>query len=110
MYTAKSFSQKGGWISNDTVLERIDNQYWKIEVGNFQSWMLSFTKFVGEWETAELEPSKIQIDYRYTMHSSNFLIYPLCWLFTKLYWKIYMKRVIENIRKMIENEEPYLYM
>lgn len=109
VFAAKSISQKGGWISNDTVIERIENTYWKIEVSNFQSWMLSFTKFVGEWKTSELEPNKIHIDYRYTMHSSNIQLFPFCWLFTKIFWKIYMKRVIENIRKMTKNEEPYMY-
>ncbi|NOT73576.1 MAG: hypothetical protein HOP08_01520 [Cyclobacteriaceae bacterium] len=36
VFVAKSLSQKGGWASNDKVLERIENQYWKIEVSNFQ--------------------------------------------------------------------------
>jgi hypothetical protein len=56
VYAAKSLTQKGGWASNDTVLERIENKYWKIEVSNFQAWMLGFTKFTGEWQTTELEP------------------------------------------------------
>lgn len=98
VFAAKSISQKGGWISNDKVIERRENEYWKIEVSNFQSWMLSFTKFVGEWETTEIEQNKIQILYVYTSHSSNVLLYPFCWLFTKLFWPIYMKRVLENIR------------
>lgn len=109
VFAAKSLTQKGGWISNDKVLERIENKYWKIEVSNFQIWMLSFTKFVGEWKTSELEANKIKIDYTYTMHSSSFLLYPLNWFFTKLFWRIYMKRVMKNIRKMIENNEPYQY-
>ena len=51
VYAAKSLTQKGGWASNDTVLERIENKYWKIEVSNFQAWMLGFTKFTGEWQS-----------------------------------------------------------
>jgi len=109
VFVAKSITQKGGFASTDTVIERIENKYWKIEVGNFQAAMLGFTKFVGEWETTELEPNKIQIDYTYTMHSKYVLLYPLNWLFTKLFWRVYMKHVLENIRKMVEANEPYLY-
>ena len=109
VFVAKSISQKGGWASTDKVIERIENKYWKIEVSNFQSWMLGFTKFVGEWKTTELEPNKIQIEYTYTLHSNSPLFYPLNWIFTKTFWRIYMKRVLENIRKMAEGNEPFQY-
>ena len=109
VFVAKSMTQKGGWASNDKVIERIENTYWKIEVSNFQAWMLGFTKFVGEWETSELEPNKILINYTYTLHFDAILLYPLNWLFTKTFWKAYMKRVLENIRKMADQDEPYLY-
>lgn len=109
VFVAKNFVQKGGWASTDTVIERVENKYWKIEVGNFQSWLLSFSRFVGEWKTTELEPDKILVEYTYTMHSENPIFYPLNWLFTKTFWRIYMKRVLENIRKMADDQEPYLY-
>ena len=109
VFTAPSPTFKGGEASVDRMLERIENRYWKIEVGNFQSWMLSFTKFVGEWKTTELGPGKIQIEYTYTMHSTNPLLYPFNWLFTKTFWRVYMKRVLENIRKMAEGDEPFLF-
>ncbi len=109
IFVARSLTHKGAWASNDHILERIENSYWKIEVNQFQAWMLSFTKFVGEWQCTELASNQIQIDYTYTMHSSNQLLYPLNWLFTKLFWRVYMKQVLENIRIMIQNNEPYLY-
>jgi hypothetical protein len=109
VFVAKSISQKGGWASVDKVIERKENDFWIIEVNDFQSWMLGFSKFVGEWKTTELEPNKIEIEYRYTLHSEITLLYPLNWLFTKTFWKVYMKRVLENIRKMTEDKEPYLY-
>lgn len=109
VFAAKTISFKGGEVSSDTVIERIENEYWKIEVGDFKSWMLGFTKFVGEWKTTELEPNKIQIDYTYTLHSKAFLLYPLNWLFTKTFWRVYMKRVLRNIEKMALNKEPFLY-
>lgn len=109
IYVAKSLTQKGGWASVDKVLVREENNYWKIEVSEFQSWMLGFTKFVGEWRTTELEPNKILIDYTYTLHSNTVWFYPVNWLFVHTFWRIYMRRVLENIRKMIEQNEPYLY-
>lgn len=106
---AKSLSQPGGFASVDKVIERIGNQYWKIEVSDFQAWMLGFSKFVGEWRTTELEPNKVFVEYTYTLHSDVALLYPLNWLFTKTFWRTYMKRVLENIRKMAEGNEPFLY-
>ena len=91
VFVAKSISQKGGFASVDTVIERVENQYWKIEVSDFQSWMLGFTKFAGEWRTTELEPNKIEIEYIYKLHSNAPLLTPLNWLFAKTFWKMYMK-------------------
>ena len=102
VYAAKSLTQKGGYVSMDHVLERIENQYWKIQVDDFQAWMLGFYKFVGEWKTTELEPNKILIEYTYHLHAKQPLLYPLYWLFARTFWKTYMKRVLENIRKMTQ--------
>ena len=109
VFVAKSFSQKGGWASVDKVIERIENQYWKIEVSEFQSWMLGFSKFSGEWRTTQLEPNKVLVKYTYTLHSDVGLLYPFNWLFAKTFWRTYMKRVLKNIRKMAYANEPYLY-
>jgi hypothetical protein len=109
VYVARSLTQKGGFASVDKVIERIENKYWKIEVSDFQSWLLGFTKFVGEWKTTELETKKILVEYTYYLHSNMAVLYPLNWLFAKIFWRIYMKRVLENIRQMTYNEEPYLY-
>lgn len=109
VFVAQSWTQKGGFASVDKVIERVENKYWKIEVSDFQAWMLGFYKFEGEWQTTELEPNKILIDYTYTLYANTALLYPLNWLFTHLFWKAYMNQVLENIRKMIDNNEPYLY-
>ena len=109
VYAAKSLTQKGGFASVDKVLERIENDYWKFQVDEFQSWMLGFYKFVGEWKTTEIEPNNILVEYTYTLHSDNPLLYPLNWLFAKTFWKTYMKRVLENVRQMAYNNEPYKY-
>jgi hypothetical protein len=109
VFVAPSLTQKGGWASVDQVVERIENEYWKIEVSDFKSWMLGFTKFAGEWRTTELEPNKILIEYTYTLHSDIRFLYPLNWLFAKTFWINYMKRVTENVRMMAYRGEPYLY-
>ncbi len=109
VFAAKSLTQKGGFASMDRVLERQENNYWKIQVDDFQSWMLGFYKFVGEWKTTELAERKILVEYSYTLHAKIPVLYPLNWLFTKTFWRIYMKRVLENIRIMAYNEEPYQY-
>ena len=56
---AKSLLHKGGYVSMDKVLDRKENDTWKIEVYDFQMPMLSFYKFTGEWQTTELEKNKI---------------------------------------------------
>jgi hypothetical protein len=71
--------------------------------------MLGFYKFVGEWQTTEMEPNKILVEYTYTLHADIVLLYPLNWLFAKTFWKTYMKRVLENVRQMAYNNEPYKY-
>ena len=109
VYAAKSLTQKGGFASVDKVIERIENNYWKFEVSEFQSWMLGFYKFVGEWRTTEIEPNKILVEYTYTLHSEDALLYPLNFLFAQTFWKTYMKRVLENVKQLAYNNEPYLY-
>lgn len=109
VFAAKSLTQKGGWASVDKIIERIDNSYWKFEVSDFQSWLLGFTKFVGEWRTTEISDNKILIEYTYTLHANTIWLYPLNWLFTNTFWRIYMKRVLENVRKLAYNNEPYQF-
>ena len=109
IFVAKSMAQPAGFSSIDRVLERIENKYWKIQVDEFQSWMAGFYKFVGEWKTIQIEERKILVEYNYYMHSNQPLFYPINWLFAKLFWKRYMKRVLELIRVMAYEEEPYLY-
>jgi hypothetical protein len=102
VFVKKTLIQKGGWASSDKVIERIENQYCKIEESDFQTWILGFTKFVGEWQTTQIDQHKILIEYTYTMHSNNSIFYTLNWIFTKFFWRIYMKRVMENVRIMAE--------
>jgi len=109
IFVERSITQKGGFASSDKVIERIENKYWKIEVSDFQSWMLGFSKFTGEWQTTEIEENKVLVEYSYTLQGDISLLYPLNWLFAQTFWRTYMKRVLENIRQMAYDNEPYLY-
>mgnify|MGYP000213956128 FL=1 len=71
--------------------------------------MLGFYKFVGEWQTTELAADKIAIDYTYTLHSHNILLYPLQWLFANVFWRKYMIHAMENVRQLALSKEPYQY-
>jgi hypothetical protein len=109
VFVAASPTFQGGESSVDEVLERVENQYWKIRVSDFKAWMLGFTDFVGVWRTTEIQKNQILIEYTYTLHAETWWLYPLNWLFTHTFWRIYMKRVLENVRKMAIEQEPYLY-
>jgi hypothetical protein len=109
VYAAPSLSQKGGFVSVDRVIERVENKYWVIEVSDFQSWMLGFYKFTGEWKTTETVPGQVLVDYTYALHAHSAWLYPFNWLFAKIFWKTYMKKVLENVRGMIDEQSPYLY-
>ena len=87
VHVAKSLTQRGGFASVDRQLERKENQYWRIPVDEFQSWMLGFYRFVGEWKTTPLAENKIQVDYTYHLHSRGLLLHPFRWMFAQLIWR-----------------------
>lgn len=109
VYAAASITQRGGFISMDKVIERIENKYWKIEVYDFQSWMLGFHKFTGEWVTQPIEKERTKIIYTYTLHANGIWFYPLNWLFAHVFWKKYMRRVLSNVRNIACGNEAFLY-
>lgn len=109
VFAAPSLTFAGGESSVDRVLDRVENKYWKIEVSEFKAWMLGFDRFTGEWTTTPVSENSIRVDYQYTLHANTYLFYPLNWLFAHVFWKKYMLRVIENIRRLIDQEEPYMY-
>lgn len=109
IFMAKGPAFKGGESSLDKVLERKENEYWKIEISDFKTWSMGFEKFQGEWFTTQLQDGRIQVRYKYTMFSNSSVFYPFHWLFTKLVWRNYMRHVLENIRKLTIAEVPYLH-
>lgn len=109
VFAAPTVGFKGGEAALDVVLERRENEYWKIEVRDLQYQMLGFERFQGEWITTPQPDGRIRIDYRYAMISKVAWLYPLQWVFTKTVWRLYMKHVLENIREMVREEAAYLH-
>jgi hypothetical protein len=114
VFAAKAWTFGGGEVSSDRVIERVENDHWVIEVADFRTWMLGFDRLVGEWKTTALGPDEIRVDYTYTLHAPTPwflapLAFPAQWLFGQLFWRIYMGRVLENVRAMAYAAEPYQY-
>jgi hypothetical protein len=42
IYVANTIFHKGGFAFMDRVIERVENNYWKIQVDNFQLWTFGF--------------------------------------------------------------------
>ena len=58
VFAATSLTFAGGEASMDRVLERIENEYWKIEVSNFTSWMLGSTNSPASGGRPSAAPTK----------------------------------------------------
>lgn len=108
-FMAGSFLYKPGQFAMDKVLERRENEYWKIQLYEIKPWILGFNKFEGEWFTTREAENKIHIRYVYTLFSDQWILYPFQWLFTKTIWRIYMRHVIEKVRGLVTSEAPYLH-
>jgi len=109
IFMAKTSTFKGGEASMDKVLERVENEYWKIEIFDFKTASMGFEKFQGEWFTRQIKEGEVEIIYKYTMFSNSLLLYPFHWLFTKIIWRNYMRHVLENIKYLVKSEAPYLH-
>ena len=110
VFMAQNLGFGGGYASMDRVLERVENQRWAIEVSDFHGWMLGFTRFVGEWETREVAPGEVEVRYTYTLYGDSPWFAPARWLFAHTFWRLYMGRVLDNVRKIAYNDGPYGYV
>ena len=109
VFMEKNAFFKGGEAALDTVLEREENKYWKIELTNFTYFSMGFYKFQGEWETREISSDETEVIYTYTLFPSVPYFYPFQWLMVKLMWRTYMKHVIDNVKKLAYEKAPYLH-
>lgn len=109
VHVAKSLTQNGGFMFVDRVVERVENQFWKIQIDDFQKWMFGFHMFIGEWETTRISDNKTLVKYSYFMHSNKPILFLFNWIFVKVFWRVYMKKVVENIKNMAYSKEPYVF-
>lgn len=109
VFMAKNIAFKGGEAALDTVIERRENEYWKIEIGNMKMFSFGFYKFQGEWSTKKINETETEVIYKYTMFSNIKWAEPFQYWFTKIIWRNYMQHVLKNIKEMAKNEEPYLF-
>jgi hypothetical protein len=109
VFAAKSWTQKGGFVSMDHVLERKENERWNIKVDQFQAWMLGFYQFNGTWETTAKTEETTEIQYSYVLKAKGSLLIPFQWLFAHIFWKRYMRHVLTNIKQLIANNTPLMY-
>lgn len=99
-----------GRMAKDEVLERIENQYWKWTLYDFEVSALFFvTNGIGEWTVKESEDRLIGVKYTYTYHSRNWLMHPLNWLFVKIQIRGMMKKAIKGIKQQAESNAPFIY-
>lgn len=99
---------KAGEAMLDKVIAREENKFWVIELTDFKFPSMGFNKFRGEWKTSENPDGTIQIIYTYTLFSKWGILFPYHYPFVKIFWRIYMKHVMENIRKLADEESPYV--
>lgn len=105
---AKSIASPSEMVLKDVVLERKENEYWKIEVSNPSGRLLFFSKFIGEWQVNS-KGSSPQITYTYTLVYESGFWTPFAGLFVRLVWKPYMGNVMKNVKRLAESNEVFLY-
>lgn len=108
--TSGNFFVKKGELCDDIILKRVENTYWKWRIYNFRTKALFFaTKAEGEFFFEENTNGAISIKWMYTFYSKNKFTLPLTFLFTKLVWHRFQKKVIQKMKMMAEAGLPYAY-
>lgn len=101
---------KSSRIFTDTIVERVENSYWKWEVTDFTTIFLFFAyKGVGEWTVQEVKKEQILVHYKYTYYSKNSFTHLINWLFIKIQLRGTMKKAIKGIKRQAESNEVLHY-
>ncbi len=109
VFMAKTITFKGGEALLDTVIERKENEYWKIQVDHIKVFTFGLHTFIGEWITTPISEKQTSVTYRYTLVGKRSISYPMQWFTAKVMWPIYMKRVANNIKKLSIERANYLF-
>ena len=100
----------GKELCTETIIERIENKYWKYQLTNFKQKSFFFVKKVtGEiWVDYEQE-NKCELISQYTFLSKNAFVHPITYLFVKILWSGLQKKGLKNMKKLLENKTPFYY-
>ncbi len=97
-------------LCTERILSRLENEYWKYELVDFQQSTFFFTsKVIGEISVKEIEKNKCKVSTKYTFLTKGLISKILCFLFVHLLWSGLQKKGLNNIKKLAENKEPYFY-
>lgn len=109
VFMEKTMAFKGGEALLDTVLERRENEYWKIRVDEVKTSSMGIHTFIGEWITTPISENETKVIYRYELLGNGILLYPFQWLMAKVIWTKYMWQVMNNIKQLAISKSPYLF-
>lgn len=93
----------------DQILVREENRYWKWQLDDLP-WSMSFLKKCqGEWWCTDNGDNTITVTWTYTLFSTNILLHPITYLFTKIFWGGLQRQGIRQIKAIAESGEAFLY-
>ena len=71
--------------------------------------LLDERMILAKTETKDVGNGLVQVVYTYTLFSQDRFLLPFQWIGAKVFWRIYMWQVLENIRRLAYSDEPYQY-
>jgi len=100
----------GKELCTETIIERIENKYWKYQLTNFKQKTFFFVKKVtGEIWVELKEENQCELISQYTFKSKNSYIHLLTYLFVKILWSGLQKKGLKNMKILLENKTPFYY-
>lgn len=100
---------KGGEFGFDEIFEKDENKYWRWQVSGFGLSMFFAKIAQGEWWCTDNKNGTITVKWTYTYSGRNIFTQPINWLFVRILWSRIMKNGMKGIKKMAEQENPYIY-
>ena len=101
---------KRGRVFKDEILERVENEYWKWTIYNFEVNSLFFAeKAIAEWRVVRVSENKYEVEYSYDFYSKNIFLQPINWLFMQLQYKGMMKKALKGIKAFAESDQGFIY-
>lgn len=101
---------KKGRIFKDEVLERVENDYWKWTIYNFEVNSLFFAeKELAMWKVNKLSENTFEVEYSYQFYSKNILLQPINWIFMQFQYRGMMKKALKGIKAFAESDQEFVY-